>query len=203
MPSRWNNSILPGLEQDNEKDDGSTKCLLRQSEEDVEVAQAKRQRASVPPSDRWYTILNFAMFCFSFVVFVAQMRERFGAAYSKNSLLKQTSYYCTCSNLLKSAGLTVLLALVFDTINLKTSVVQIDGSVFDTPNPSPYRNIPFPGFFVNHQCRDFDAIVRWQEENTLPLEKGMNFTKFNDAVEIPISDLYYEIFGVDKVQIHE
>jgi hypothetical protein len=62
---------------------------------------------------------------------------------------------------------------------------------------------PFPDFFVNHQCRDFDTIVRWQEENALPLMMGRNLTRPPDAKEIPAPDAYYELFGKEKnVSIH-
>ncbi|KFY02194.1 hypothetical protein O988_02328 [Pseudogymnoascus sp. VKM F-3808] len=29
----------------------------------------------------------------------------------------------------------------------------------------------FPDFNINHKCRDFDAILAWQEENSIPVEK--------------------------------
>jgi len=27
---------------------------------------------------------------------------------------------------------------------------------------------PFPDFSINHQCRDFEAVLQWQEENKVP-----------------------------------
>jgi hypothetical protein len=62
---------------------------------------------------------------------------------------------------------------------------------------------PFPDFFVNHQCRDFDAIVRWQEENALPLMMGRNITRPPGAREIPAPDGIYELLGNETdVAIH-
>jgi hypothetical protein len=29
----------------------------------------------------------------------------------------------------------------------------------------------FLDFNINHKCRDFDAILAWQEENSIPVEK--------------------------------
>jgi hypothetical protein len=64
--------------------------------------------------------------------------------------------------------------------------------------------LPFTDFFVNHQCRDFDAIVQWQEENALPLMMGRNITRPPNAKEILAPDAYYEMFGNDtEVSIHD
>jgi hypothetical protein len=62
---------------------------------------------------------------------------------------------------------------------------------------------PFPDFFINHQCHDFDSLVQWQEENALPLMMGRNFTRPADAKQIPAPDAFYEMFGVNKnVTLH-
>jgi hypothetical protein len=29
----------------------------------------------------------------------------------------------------------------------------------------------FPDFSMNHKCRDFDAVLRWHDDNSVPLEK--------------------------------
>jgi hypothetical protein len=65
------------------------------------------------------------------------------------------------------------------------------------------QDLPFPDFFVNHHCRDFHAIVKWQDDHALPLEKGRNLTKPADVVEIPVPDPYWGIFGVERVQVHD
>lgn len=45
---------------------------------------------------------------------------------------------------------------------------------------------PFPDFDVNHKCRDFDAIVAWQEEHSVPLEWGRNVTRPPGAKVLPM-----------------
>ncbi|KAM0233128.1 hypothetical protein ACHAP5_010483 [Fusarium lateritium] len=59
---------------------------------------------------------------------------------------------------------------------------------------------PFPDFGVKHQCRDFDEIYKWQDKHSVPLEWGRNLTRPADAKQIPISDEYYRIYGIDKEQ---
>lgn len=59
------------------------------------------------------------------------------------------------------------------------------------------QDLPFADFNVNHQCRDFDAIVKWQEENALSVERARNFTRPEDQEwsEVPIGKKYFELFG--------
>ncbi|KAH6949452.1 hypothetical protein DER45DRAFT_495151 [Fusarium avenaceum] len=59
---------------------------------------------------------------------------------------------------------------------------------------------PFPDFGVKHQCRDFDAIYEWQDKHSVPKEWGRNVTRPAGAKEIPISEEYYRIYGIDKKQ---
>ncbi|KAF5587860.1 hypothetical protein FPANT_6800 [Fusarium pseudoanthophilum] len=60
---------------------------------------------------------------------------------------------------------------------------------------------PFPDFAVNHQCRDFDAIYDWQDKHSVPKEWGRNVTRPAGAKQIPISEEYYRIYGIEKPQI--
>ena len=60
---------------------------------------------------------------------------------------------------------------------------------------------PFPDFNVNHQCRDFDAIYEWQDKHAVPKEWGRNVTRPAGAKQIPISEEYYRIYGVDHKQV--
>lgn len=54
---------------------------------------------------------------------------------------------------------------------------------------------PFPDFFVNRQCRDFDTIARWQEENALPLMMGRNISRPESGYkEIPLPKEYWVVF---------
>ncbi|KAK0124096.1 hypothetical protein ONS95_009080 [Cadophora gregata] len=63
---------------------------------------------------------------------------------------------------------------------------------------------PYPDFFVNRQCRDFDAIVKWQDEHSLPLMMGRNLTRPEGAKEIPAPAAFYEMFGKESnVSIHD
>ncbi|KAE9375973.1 hypothetical protein N431DRAFT_404073 [Stipitochalara longipes BDJ] len=39
------------------------------------------------------------------------------------------------------------------------------------------QNIPFPDFSINHQCRSFDALLFWQEANSLDFDSFTNITK--------------------------
>ncbi|WXC61670.1 hypothetical protein SNK03_007544 [Fusarium graminearum] len=57
---------------------------------------------------------------------------------------------------------------------------------------------PFPDFGVNHQCRDFDAIYEWQDKHSVPKEWGRNVTRPSGAKQIPISEEYYRIYGIEK-----
>ncbi|KAF4334797.1 hypothetical protein FBEOM_11364 [Fusarium beomiforme] len=59
---------------------------------------------------------------------------------------------------------------------------------------------PFPDFAVNHQCRDFDAIYEWQDKHSVPKEWGRNVTRPAGAKQIPISDEFYRIYGIEKPQ---
>lgn len=58
--------------------------------------------------------------------------------------------------------------------------------------------LPFPDFNVKHQCRDFDAIIKWQEEYTVPKELGRNFTKPDGVKQISIDTRLAEIAEVVK-----
>ncbi|KAF5554259.1 hypothetical protein FMEXI_2080 [Fusarium mexicanum] len=60
---------------------------------------------------------------------------------------------------------------------------------------------PFPDFAVNHQCRDFDAIYEWQDKHSVPKEWGRNITRPAGAKQIPISEEYYRIYGIEKPQV--
>ncbi|KAG8670808.1 hypothetical protein FPOAC2_04111 [Fusarium poae] len=57
---------------------------------------------------------------------------------------------------------------------------------------------PFPDFAVNHQCRDFETIYEWQDKNSVPKEWGRNVTRPEGAKQIPISEEYYRIYGIEK-----
>ncbi|RAL17387.1 oxidase ustYa family protein [Aspergillus homomorphus CBS 101889] len=53
----------------------------------------------------------------------------------------------------------------------------------------------FPDFSVNHQCRDFDAVLRWQEENSVNVDEFAAIRKPPDAVARVMSHRFKELFG--------
>lgn len=65
------------------------------------------------------------------------------------------------------------------------------------------QTLPFPDFFVNHQCRDFDQIVKWNLEHTVPVKQTRNFTRPKSGYkEVPISKEFYRIYGFDEEEVH-
>jgi hypothetical protein len=38
---------------------------------------------------------------------------------------------------------------------------------------------PYPDFSIDRQCRDFDSILQWQEENSIPM------SQFRDVIKKP------------------
>lgn len=61
---------------------------------------------------------------------------------------------------------------------------------------------PWPDFFVNRQCRNFESIVNWQDDHSLPLMMGRNLTRPEGAKEIPAPAAFYEMFGDENVTLH-
>ncbi|KAL9046804.1 MAG: hypothetical protein Q9214_000457 [Letrouitia sp. 1 TL-2023] len=56
---------------------------------------------------------------------------------------------------------------------------------------------PFPDFSVNKKCRDFDAIVRWRDDNALDVKKAGSVTKPEGGDQTKISEMYWKLFGND------
>ncbi|OJJ50736.1 hypothetical protein ASPZODRAFT_126660 [Penicilliopsis zonata CBS 506.65] len=56
---------------------------------------------------------------------------------------------------------------------------------------------PYPDFSINRQCRDFDAVLRWQEENSVPMSQYRNVIRKPLGV-IPriMSDEYKYMVGL-------
>lgn len=57
---------------------------------------------------------------------------------------------------------------------------------------------PWPDFNVNHKCRDFGQIVKWQLDNTLPKEWSRNVTRPPGTKELTMPDEYFEIYGIER-----
>lgn len=61
---------------------------------------------------------------------------------------------------------------------------------------------PYPDFDLNKKCTDLDVLVAWQEQNTLPVETSVNFTRPHGAKQIPMEDEYFQMFGLRKVDLN-
>ena len=56
---------------------------------------------------------------------------------------------------------------------------------------------PFPDFNVRHQCRDFDKLWVWRNENSVPMDRWVKEMRKPEGVdEIPAPERYYELFGI-------
>ncbi|KAG4438818.1 hypothetical protein IFR05_005709 [Cadophora sp. M221] len=54
---------------------------------------------------------------------------------------------------------------------------------------------PFPDFSINHQCRDFNALVDWRERNAVDMKKWDEMRKPVGVKEVPLPEGYWETFG--------
>ncbi|MCJ1305941.1 hypothetical protein MMC08_008758 [Hypocenomyce scalaris] len=62
------------------------------------------------------------------------------------------------------------------------------------------QNLPFPDFSINHQCRDFEAVLKWQEEHSVPLRYYMeHIKKPEDVFSRNMSQEYKQVTGYDPV----
>jgi hypothetical protein len=52
----------------------------------------------------------------------------------------------------------------------------------------------FPDFSMNHKCRDFDAVLKWHDENSVPLEKFGALRKPADFKEHIMTHQFKEVF---------
>ncbi|MCJ1313011.1 hypothetical protein MMC25_006687 [Agyrium rufum] len=55
--------------------------------------------------------------------------------------------------------------------------------------------VPFPDFSVNKRCRNFDALVDWQDEHSVDMAKYAEIKRPANAKIIPAEPGYYEMFG--------
>ncbi|PWY91613.1 hypothetical protein BO94DRAFT_489481 [Aspergillus sclerotioniger CBS 115572] len=53
----------------------------------------------------------------------------------------------------------------------------------------------FPDFSVNHKCRDFEAILAWQEENSVDVERFAAIRRPEGVVARVMSRRFKELFG--------
>lgn len=63
------------------------------------------------------------------------------------------------------------------------------------------QQLPFPDFYMNRQCRDFETIVQWQKTNGIGPDRARNFTRpvGEEIVEIPAPKEFHETEGDDHV----
>ncbi|MCJ1300462.1 hypothetical protein MMC08_003259 [Hypocenomyce scalaris] len=54
---------------------------------------------------------------------------------------------------------------------------------------------PFPDFNVQKRCRDFDAILKWQEDHIVDFDRFMEFRKPEDIVPIETDDEFKRLFS--------
>jgi Mycotoxin biosynthesis protein UstYa len=54
---------------------------------------------------------------------------------------------------------------------------------------------PFADFNINHQCRDFDAILEWQEENSVDMAQFLAMRRPAETFEHKMSHSFKEVNG--------
>ena len=62
------------------------------------------------------------------------------------------------------------------------------------------QRYPYPDFGIKHRCRDHAAVVDWLKEEGTHVERDvlLGIEKPAGAVELPIPDDYWEVFGVRR-----
>ncbi|KAJ5037226.1 uncharacterized protein L3040_007403 [Drepanopeziza brunnea f. sp. 'multigermtubi'] len=66
-----------------------------------------------------------------------------------------------------------------------------------TVNWMETQSFPFPDFNINHQCRDFDALVEWKEENGVDLERWAAMKRPDGVRQVKPSE------GIKEMLRHE
>ncbi|KAL1865119.1 hypothetical protein Plec18167_009522 [Paecilomyces lecythidis] len=54
---------------------------------------------------------------------------------------------------------------------------------------------PWPEFSVNKKCIDFDALVKWRDENAVDIEKAGLVRRPEGAREVKVDEMYWRIMG--------
>lgn len=67
---------------------------------------------------------------------------------------------------------------------LQTLMCHADVDLF-TYNWVGGQTHPYPDFVANHQCRDFDSIIKWTKERQMDVEHMLKFVKPDDVIEEP------------------
>ena len=59
---------------------------------------------------------------------------------------------------------------------------------------------PFPDFSINRKCVDFDALVKWRDENALNVSKVGQIKKPEGADQTRISEWYWKLYGNETIE---
>ncbi|KAH8602871.1 hypothetical protein B0O99DRAFT_560560, partial [Bisporella sp. PMI_857] len=78
---------------------------------------------------------------------------------------------------------------------LYQNIICTTNTDLNTMNWMETQHHPFPDFSINHQCRDFGALVAWRKENSVDMEKWHAMQKPEGVKEVPVMKEYWEIFG--------
>ena len=57
---------------------------------------------------------------------------------------------------------------------------------------------PFPDFNVQKKCRDFDAVLQWQDENKVDFDRLMDIRKPEKVVPIQTDDDFKRLFSQEE-----
>ncbi|KAH7319006.1 hypothetical protein BKA65DRAFT_569170 [Rhexocercosporidium sp. MPI-PUGE-AT-0058] len=149
MVSTWIRSSSSSQDsREEEKDIGSVENLLQSSLDDVQEARNSRQRSRKLEKRYWlWAVLNIVLLVLSLAILAYQVYEKAVNPHDRHRLLKQTSYFSP----------------VLEKLDIQTSIKQADGSLYESPNPSPYRNARKPDAAVNDAWKAIDNI------RTLPI----------------------------------
>jgi hypothetical protein len=61
------------------------------------------------------------------------------------------------------------------------------------------RSLAWPDFSINHKCRDFDSLLKWQEENSLSIDTFEHTFKPPGTIGHKMSDRLKELFPADDL----
>jgi len=91
-------------------------------------------------------------------------------------------------------------------VHISHCIYALLQSLMCTANTDPFIHYwvdigdePYPDFSINRQCRDFEAVLRWQEEKSVPMSKYRGvIRKPEDAVPRIMTEEYKYMVGLIK-----
>lgn len=57
------------------------------------------------------------------------------------------------------------------------------------------QKTPYPDFYVNKKCRDFEALKKWRDENGLDINRTSLIRKPEGAHELEMDEMYWKLYG--------